>query len=152
MTAYLLSWSSLPTVHPLGSSSQFPTVLWTHYTLLCLDTSCFIFCFYLKGVLLTLKHTSHLLEAAFCNFSNYRHSWPTLSQHVTQWIGILYILYQPTSRVGGFPGGSVVKNALSTQETQVWSLGQEDPLEKEMETHSSILAWEIPWTEKPDGL
>ena len=33
------------------------------------------------------------------------------------------------------------------QETQVWSLGQEDPLEKEMETHSSILAWEIPWTE-----
>ena len=34
------------------------------------------------------------------------------------------------------------------QETQVWSLGQEDPLEKEMATHSSILAWGIPWTEK----
>ena len=33
-----------------------------------------------------------------------------------------------------------------TQETQVWSLGQEDPLEKEMETHSSILAWRIQWT------
>ena len=39
-----------------------------------------------------------------------------------------------------------------TQETQVWSLGQEDPLEEEMATHFSILAWEIPWTEKPGGL
>ena len=37
------------------------------------------------------------------------------------------------------------------QETQVLSLGQEDPLEKEMTTHSSILAWEIPWTEEPGG-
>ena len=35
------------------------------------------------------------------------------------------------------------------QETQVQSLGQEDPLEEEMATHSTILAWEIPWTEKP---
>ena len=34
----------------------------------------------------------------------------------------------------------------------MWSLGQEDPLEKEMATHSSILAWEIPWTEESDGL
>ena len=38
------------------------------------------------------------------------------------------------------------------QETQVPSLGQEDPLEKEMTIHSSILAWEIPWTEEPGGL
>ena len=38
------------------------------------------------------------------------------------------------------------------QETQVLSLGREDPLEKEMETHPSILAWEIPWTEEPGGL
>ena len=38
------------------------------------------------------------------------------------------------------------------QETQVQSLGQEDPLEKEMATHFSILAWKIPWTEEPDGL
>ena len=37
-------------------------------------------------------------------------------------------------------------------ETQVQSLGQEDPLEEEMTTHSSILAWEIPWTEEPGGL
>ena len=38
------------------------------------------------------------------------------------------------------------------QETQVGSLGQEDPLEKEMATHSSVLAWEIPWAEEPGGL
>ena len=39
-----------------------------------------------------------------------------------------------------------------TQETRVRSLGLEDPLEKEMTTHSSILAWKIPWTEEPGGL
>ena len=39
-----------------------------------------------------------------------------------------------------------------TQEMQVWSLGQKDPLEKEKVTHSSILAWKIPWTEEPSGL
>ena len=39
-----------------------------------------------------------------------------------------------------------------TQETRVQALGPEDPLEKEMATHSSILAWKIPWTEEPGGL
>ena len=47
----------------------------------------------------------------------------------------------------GFPGGSVVKNLPIMQETQVQSLGQEDPLEKEMATYSSTFAWEIPWAE-----
>ena len=46
----------------------------------------------------------------------------------------------------GFPGGSVVKNLPATQETQVQPLGWEDPLEKEMATHSNIPAWEIPRT------
>ena len=46
------------------------------------------------------------------------------------------------------PGGSAVKNLPAMQETQVQSLSQEDPMEKEMATHSSILAWEIPWTEE----
>ena len=45
-----------------------------------------------------------------------------------------------------------VKNLPAMQKTQVRSLGQEDPLEKEMATHSSILAWRIPWTEQPHGL
>ena len=44
----------------------------------------------------------------------------------------------------GFPGGSVVENPPTNEEMWDWSLGQEDPLEKEMATHSSILAWEIP--------
>ena len=39
-----------------------------------------------------------------------------------------------------------------TQKMKVWSLGWEDPLEEEMATHSSILAWKIPWTEEPGGL
>ena len=52
----------------------------------------------------------------------------------------------------GFPGGSVLKNLPAKQETQARFLGQEDPLEKETATHSSILAWEIPWTEKPGRL
>ena len=51
--------------------------------------------------------------------------------------------------VGGFSSGSVVKNLPAKQETQVWSQGWKDPLEKEMATHSSILAWEIPRAEKP---
>ena len=46
----------------------------------------------------------------------------------------------------------LVKNLPAMQETQVQSLGQEDPLEKEMATHSSILAWRIPWTEELCGL
>ena len=46
----------------------------------------------------------------------------------------------------------LVKNPPAMQETQVRFLGQEDPLEKEMVTHSSILAWEIAWTEEPGGL
>ena len=45
-----------------------------------------------------------------------------------------------------------VKSLPATWETRVWSLGREDPLEKEMATHSSILAWEIPWTEESGGL
>ena len=51
-----------------------------------------------------------------------------------------------------FPGGSAVKNLPTMQEMRVSSLGQEDPLEKEMATHSTVLAWEISWTEEPGGL
>ena len=46
----------------------------------------------------------------------------------------------------------MVKHLPTMRETWVQSLSQEDPLEKEMATHSSILAWEIPWTEEPDGV
>ena len=46
----------------------------------------------------------------------------------------------------------MIKNPLAMQETQVQSLGPEDSLEKGIATHSSILAWRIPWTEEPGGL
>ena len=52
----------------------------------------------------------------------------------------------------GFPGGSDGKESACNEETRVGSLGQEDPLEKGMAPHSSILAWRIPWTEEPGGL
>ena len=52
----------------------------------------------------------------------------------------------------GFSGGSVIKNLPAKQETQVQFLVKDDPLENEMAIHSNILAWEIPWTEKPGGL
>ena len=56
----------------------------------------------------------------------------------------------------GFPGGSADKEPACQcrrhKRSWVRSVGQEDPLEKEMATHSSILAWKIPWTEEPGGL
>ena len=45
-----------------------------------------------------------------------------------------------------------IKNLPAMQEVQFQSLGQEGPLEKEMSTHSSVIAWRIPWTEEPGGL
>ena len=51
-----------------------------------------------------------------------------------------------------FPGSSVVKASACNEGDPVQSLGWEDPLEKEMATHSSILAWRVPWTEESGGL
>ena len=57
-----------------------------------------------------------------------------------------------TSQRGEASGGSDSKESDAMWETWVQSLGLEDPLEKRMATHSSILAWRIPWTEEPGGL
>ena len=69
------------------------------------------------------------------------------------WEEIKYILPEYSA---GFPGDSVVKKIhlpmQETQETQVRSLGWDDPPEKEMATHSSIPIWKIPWPEEPGGL
>ena len=54
--------------------------------------------------------------------------------------------------MGGSWVAQMVKNLPVMWETWIQSLGQEDPLEKSMATHSSILVWRIPWTEEPDGL
>ena len=53
---------------------------------------------------------------------------------------------------GNFPRGSDGKESATQQETRVQSPGQEDPLEKGVATHFSIVAWRIPWTEEPGGL
>ena len=72
------------------------------------------------------------------------------------WINILDILNKVMVKRWikwkGFPGGTVVKNLPANAGDTGWSLGQEDALEEEMATHSSILAWKIPWTEESGGL
>ena len=64
-------------------------------------------------------------------------------------MSFIYLFYRSIIDLG-FPGGVGIKNPPA--DTRVQSLGQEDPLEKEMAIHSTILSWEIPWTEKPGGL
>ena len=65
-----------------------------------------------------------------------------LETHISRCLGLTLV----------FPGGSVVRNPSAIQETEFQSLAQEEPLEEEMATLSSILEWEIPQTEKPGGL
>ena len=67
-------------------------------------------------------------------------------------ISLIHVIRQTTYLVIGFPGAQGWRTCLLMQETQVQSLGQEDALEKEMATHSSILAWEIPCIEETGGL
>ena len=67
--------------------------------------------------------------------------------HMHTYITHIYFIYLGASLVA-----QMVKNLPAMQETQVWSLGWEDPLEKRMATHSGILAWRIPWVEEPGGL
>ena len=62
----------------------------------------------------------------------------------------IYVLYNGTYVYEGWL--QMVKNLSAMWQTQVQSLGQENPLEKEMAMHSSILAWKIPWTEESGGL
>ena len=81
----------------------------------------------------------HMLQSTFINM---------VQTHSLRKVASLFI-YVYLSK--GLPS-IVENNPLPMQETQVQSLGWEDPLEKEMATHSSILAWEIPWTEKSGEL
>ena len=70
-------------------------------------------------------------------------------------LGTIFGLLFYHSLTSGFPGGSVVTNQTTVQEMQetwVQSLDQEDPLQEGMATHSSILAWRIPWAEEPGRL
>ena len=73
----------------------------------------------------------------------------TTELYILTWLNYVSVYF---TTILGFLGGSVVKNLPAMQETQVPSLGWEDPLKEEMATHSSILAWETPRTEEPGGL
>ena len=70
--------------------------------------------------------------------------------HRYDWVTNTYLLTKEISRVSLV--AQWLRIRLPMQETQVQPIGREDPLEKEMANHSNILAWEIPWTEEPNGL
>ena len=73
---------------------------------------------------------------------------PVFSLHLAIGVFIERLFFEYLIHDKGFPGGSVVKNPpANAGDSGSIPLGQEDPLEKEMATHSSILTWEIPWTE-----
>ena len=88
--------------------------------------------------------------------------WLALRRHSTTVSSLLLAMAQSSLEETAFLISSVmlrasliaqsVKNLPAMQETQVQFLGREDPLEKEMATHSSILTWRIPWTEEPGRL
>ena len=69
-----------------------------------------------------------------------------------RWRSNFILLHLDIQFPQGFSVGSLVKNPPAMQKTRVLSLGWEDPLEEGMAAHSSVLAWEIPWTEEPSGL
>ena len=97
------------------------------------------------GPFLTLEQKQGAQRKPGC-FSRLPHP-STRCSRTTEAVGKGYLLLD-----SGLPDGSVVKNLLAVQGTKVQSLGREDPLEKEMAIHASILAWRIPWTEEPGGL
>ena len=94
----------------------------------------------------------------FQNFRNAYIIYTMLSHNLKnsfQWMNVDFFLLFFDSVSESFGASLVaqtVKSLPTMQETWVQSLGQEDPLEKEMATHSSIPAWEIPWTKEPGGL
>ena len=95
-----------------------------------------IFVFWLTSLSMIHSRSIHVAANGISSFFFY--SWVYIPLYIC---GLLH--------------GSVVKNLSVMQETQeirVWSLGQEDTLEEEIATHSSILAWKIPWTEESGGL
>ena len=65
------------------------------------------------------------------------------------WLNSMTYLDVNKIKIGTTLVAQTVKHLLAMQETRVWFLGQEDPVEKEIATHSSTFAWKIPWTEEP---
>ena len=100
---------------------------------------------------LASSHTQSLLAELKFKFSSWTwKAFPATPTPASQDMQIPLTITTTLIVINGFPGGSVV--SLAMEETWVWSLGQEDPLEKEMATYSISLPWEIPWWEEPGGL
>ena len=87
------------------------------------------------------------ISLAIITCAYYHCNWPSSMHGMIHRLSSKYLCAR-----WGFPSGSDGKYPLAMQETQVRSLGQEDPLEERMAAHSSIPAWRIPWTEEPGGL
>ena len=110
------------------------------------------------------QHSEHMSGKLHASLWTHLRDCPSLTlrsgqelplTHKALWVAVTTFVRICVFPGKGFPGGSAVKNPLAMQETHetyVQFLGQEDPLEKGMATHSSLLAWRIPWTEEPGGL
>ena len=109
-------------------------------------------CFRLKSLL-----TRKLLTIIFSSFS-LKVCASVAGQNIANTIGEHIFIFYSSTILRKFtskwtsPMAQWVKNSPAMQEVQVWFLGQEDPLEEEIATHSSILAWKIPWTKEPGRL
>ena len=88
----------------------------------------------------------------FMGSQRVRHDWVTELNWTDVAIISIYNGYKIPIIIGASLVAQTVKSLPAVQETQVQSLGGEDPLEEDMATHSSILAWKIPWMEEPGGL
>ena len=103
--------------------------------------------------LLNVPSQGMSLYSLFHHFTNSISSFIILKAPQPIFLGIYKIIKWKLPKVTqGFPGDSVVKNLPTKQEAPVLFLNQEDPLKKETKTPSSVLAWEISWTEEPGGL
>ena len=92
--------------------------------------------------LLNVFHNCQLLAQLFLQLL------PGRNRHKDSWLGTIALIYPWLHPKRASLVAQTVKNLPEMQEIQVWSLGWEDPLEKGMAIHSSILAWRIPWTEE----
>ena len=102
-----------------------------------------------KGYPLQYSGLENSMDCIFHGSQRIGHDWATFAFHNKRQITRRKNRSIPAVC---FSGGLVVKNPPAIQETWIWSLGWEDPLEKETATHSSILSWGIRWTEEPSGL
>ena len=114
---------------------EWPYLSWSHFIVLISHWGPFP---------LNMCQPSALLIEHIYNFCLYSFSWSN-NYHVHC---LLYAVWLTLTRLGA----QMVKRLSTMQETQVRSLGWEDPLEKEMAIHSSTIAWKIPWTEEPGRL